>query len=467
MVDEVTRMSNASSATSIPLPSRGGPEPTENPYRRADRRQRAARRRVEGLSALLPHLASFLAAGVAVWLARDLYRTLLGVDAASWAGGLTAISARVGLVLAAGLSLSTYDAIVRGPDRGVLDLHPLLPRPWLAARALSLLRDRLSWLGLAAVFLAPLAENPRALALGSIVAGGSWLAGIGVGLGVNLAAPGLGTRAELAGVLDAIRGVNPRVQAALLYAPGMAVAFAGIGALSAAWGAGEVFVGRTVGVVGLITPLGIAALGALLALRHAPEKARLGAILGEVDAAWAEAESPEEARSVYLEWTVRFFPPVLRPALQKELRHLWRGERTWVSASWLLTGLAVLAAWTESPASPGRFLQAASAALAVLGFVGVRLGATDPPWLDSFLRPRLRLVARSLVVWLASLAVPAIGAAVLLLRDGTGVAFVLLRLLLASSALAVVAAWSGDRLRARAVLVYTPVAILCFALVNR
>jgi hypothetical protein len=277
----------------------------------------------------------------------------------------------------------------------------------------------------------------------------------------------MGTRPELAGVLDAIRGQNPRVQAALLYAPGCSVAIAGTAALAAAWGAGELFAGRAVGLAGVALPFLVAWLGWLLAVAYAPERARLGAILGEIDAAWAMTESPEEAHAVYLEWTVRFLPPSARVALRKELRHLWRGQRAWVTGSWLLVAVSALAAWTESPSAPARFVPAAAGSVAVLGYVAVRLGASDPAWLEGFFRPRHVVLARAFAVWATAVWVPLVGASILLLRQGRRGLVPIPWLLVASAVLALVGAWSGDRLRGRGTLLYVPIAIICFALVNR
>lgn len=435
----------------------------ENPYRLADRRQRRARRRIEGPLARLAGLAPLAGAIAAVWLAQDLYGTLLRGGENAWAAGFTGVTARLGLVVAALLSLTTYDTLVRGPDRGVIDIHPLLPRPWLLARIEGLVRDRLSWLAVALVFLLPILPRTDAFALGGVVLLGAWLAGLGVGLGVNLAAPGLATRPGLAGLFDAIRGPNPRLQAALLYAPGVALALSGTATIAAAWGAGRLLLGDPAGVVGLASPFVLAVAGLVLAVRSAPAMAGIGAVLGEIDAAWAQSEDPEEARAVYLEWTVRLVPVPLRVALRKELRHLWRSHRAWVTGSWGLALLAGIAGWTDAADGAARLAQVGAAALAAIGYVGVRLGASDPPWLDTFLPLRGRVTARAAAVFAAMQVVVAVGTATLLVRQGVPAFGALLRLELVALALAGVAAWAGDTLRARGVLVYVPAALLLWA----
>ncbi|MDP2317582.1 MAG: hypothetical protein Q8P41_32150 [Pseudomonadota bacterium] len=435
-----------------------------NPYRLADRRQRLARGRLEGPLPRLARAAPLVGAVAAVWLSGGLYTTLLAGGPTAWAAGFTGLVARIGLVVGALLALTTYDALVRGPDRGVLDIHPLLPGPWLAARVEGLVRDRLPWLLVAAVFLVPVLPNTKAFGLGAIVLLGAWVAGLGAGLGVNLAAPGLATRPALAGLFDAIRGPNPRMQAALLYAPGVALALSGTATVAAAWGAGRLLLGDPVGALGLAAPFVVGALGVVLAVRSAPAMAGIGAVLGEIEAAWAQAEDPEDARAVYLEWSVRLAPAPLRLALRKELRHLWRSHRGWVTASWGLALLAGIAGWSSASDGIGRFAQVGATALAAFGYVGVRLGAGDPPWLDTFLPLRGRIPARALAVFSAMQVVVAVGTATLLVRQGSEAFGVFARLELLAVTLAAVAAWAGDALRARGGLVYLPAALLLWAI---
>lgn len=436
----------------------------QNPYRLADRRQRLARRREQGVVARLAPLLPLAGAAGAVWLARDLYASLLAGQEAAWAAGFSAVVSRVGLVLAALLSLSTYDAVVRGPDRGVVDLHPLHPREWLTARTLGLLRDRAGWLVVAAVFLLPLLPRVDAFVVGLVVALGGWAAGIGTGLGVNLAAPSMAARPELAGLFDAIRGHNPRLQAALLYAPGVALAVSGASTLAAAWGATRVLAGDMGGIVGLAAPFAAAVGGMVLAARAAPAMAGIGAILGEIEAAWAQAETAEDGRHVYLEWTVRLAPARLRLGLEKDLRHLWRSHRGWITGSWGLGLLTGLAGWTDAPDGPARLAQVGAASIAAFSFVGVRLGATDPVWLDQFLPLPGRRSARALALFACLQVIVGLGVAALLVRQGSVAWGVGLRLEAVAAVLAVVAAWAGDALRSRGGLFYLPAALLVWAI---
>jgi hypothetical protein len=316
----------------------------------------------------------------------------------------------------------------------------------------------------AAVFLAPLWPRVDALLLGLLVAVGGWIAGIGAGLGVNLAAPGLAANPALAGVFDTIRGPNPRIQAALLYAPGVALALSGSATLAASWGATRVLEGDPAGWLGLGAPLLVAGAGWAMAVRAAPSTAGIGAVLGEIEGAWAQAASAEDARAVYLEWAVRFAPARLRLGLRKDLRHLWRAHRGWVGASWGFGLLAALAGWSASPAAPDETVRVGAAALGVFGLVGVRMGAADPRWLDEALPLPGRLPARALALVGAMQVVVLCGALALSVRHGLGpAALAAARLELFAVLLAGVAAWAGDALRERGGLVYLPVALLAWS----
>ncbi len=455
-----------------PAPFPGGLRPARlhfaampaNPYRVADDRQRAARRREHGLGPRIAALAPLAGAIGAVWLAGDLYATLLPPGESSWIAGFSAIASRAGLVVAALLSLSTYDTVVRGPDRGIVDLHPLLPAAWLRARTELVVRERAWWLVVGAVFLAPLYPRLDALLLGFLVLFGGWAAGIGAGLGVNLVAPSLAGRPALAGLFDAIRGPNPRLQAALLYAPGVALTIAGAATLAASWGASEVLMGRNAGAVGLLAPFVVAAAGLALASRAAPSIAGIGAVLGEIEGAWARADAAEDAHTVYLEWTVRLAPASLRLGLRKDLRHLWRAHRGWITGSWGLGLLAATSGWTDAADGPDRLARVGAAALGAFGLVGVRLGAADPKWLDDMLPLPGRRAARATALFACMQVVVLMGGASLFVRQGVLALPTVARLEAGALVLAVVAAWAGDALRGRGGLVYLPVALLVWSL---
>lgn len=312
--------------------------------------------------------------------------------------GVGLVALRVGLVLAIALALGTYDSVVRGPDRGVLDVHPMFPRPYLAARLRRVIVERSPWLGAALLFGLPLLRLPAVAGAYGVFVVGAWCSGIGVGLGVNLGAPRLATSPSFAPLLDAIRGNNPREQAPFLYAPGVAVAVAAGVAGYASRG-----VGAAVGGVAdpaLLAPFVAAAVGLGLSFRNAPQLAFLPGVLGEIDARHAGAEVEEEARRVYLEWLADRAPSAWREELRKVLRHGWRGHRASVFGAWGL-GVAV-AVWVQTDGGHV-FGLAAPLAVGGVGLLGERLRRDDPPWLDVlYPRPHRRLArAVALVAWAA------------------------------------------------------------------
>ncbi len=371
--------------------------------------------------------------------------------------GAVGLLDRVGVLMAAVLALRAYDLVVRGPDRGVVDLHPVRPGLYVAARlrraALGAWPSLLA--GLAA--LVPLRFDLQVLGLGALFVGGAWAAGLGVGIGVNLAAPALATRPGVSGLLDAVRGVNPRAQAALIWAPAVALAGAGL----AVMGGGEALAvglrGETWGYAGVLLPWIVGAAGARLAFVDGDTLARIPAVLGEVDASYAAVEAAEEGRAVYLEWIVPWAPPGLRAELLRVLRAGWRAERGWVGATFLGALVAAAAGWTDDPALAPRLVTVAGLSLAAFGLVGPRLRGHDPVWLTLSLpaRGRATAVAVAIVAWGQVVVIG--GVAALAVRQGV-VAFAsgarLEALLLLFAAL-------GSRLPAAA---YVPLALVLWAL---
>ncbi len=433
-----------------------------NPYRRAFRRERASRARVEGRVATVGGpVALLLAIGAGVFLARGSVYAFLDGGAAGVAIGASGLVARVGLLVAGVLAVRTYDVAVRSPDQAVLAVHPSRPMAWWAAAVERAARAGVSTLAGGAVALAPLLLVPRALSLGLVVLLGSWVAGLGLGLGMNLAAPSGARSPSLAPLWDAIRGANPRAQAALLYAPGATLALAGAGVLLAASRMEGLLGGAPLGAADLLAmaaPFALGAWGLALSRRHAGEVARIPALLGEIDAAHAAAEHPDEARSVAWDGTARWLPEGLRQRYLQELRHQGRGLRPWLTGSWALAALAVVAAWGD-PAS-ARGYQALGVGVAVCTHMGVRAAATDPAWLDAMLPSRGRGAARLMalcvqaqaVVWPAVLAVA--------LQDGPAALHLLARGELTVVALAAVATLASVRVRGAAAWIHLPVSAL-------
>lgn len=433
-----------------------------NPYRRADDIQRLRQRAESPYAALLPWLPALLIAASLPLLqgAEGPWRSLDAPAPAAAAVAARDLTLRVGLLLCAGLSLSAYQRLVRGPDRGVIDLHPLLPGPWLLARAPALARDALPWLAAALAPLLPFALRRPDLALpAALTLAGAWLSGLGLGVGVNLVAPAVGTSPAWAPVLDAIRGVNPRMQAALLYAPGAAVGLSGLSLIGATAGldllaAGSAPVLTALALLSLPWIAGIA--GAGLAWIGRARASALPLVLGEVEAAWAAQEDPGEARSAYLDWVAAYLPPAWRPALLKDLRQGWREERPSLIGAWGVGALAALAAWGRAPLAGWLVL----AGCAWIGHVGVRMRLRDPAWLDQWLPAPRALPARALALWLWMLPLIALPALAAWWRGHPGPAATGLP---AAAALALTAAALPLRDRDRAARLYPAAALLLLA----
>lgn len=366
-----------------------------NPYALADRRQAAARARLEGR--WLRRLWPLAALALLPLLHRAGWYRWLELEGAARADGAANLAFRIGVVLTVALALGTYDTVVRGPDRGVVDLHPLLPRPYLRARLRMAAEAHGEWLAFGLLLVAPAASDPRTgLGLAGVLAG-AWVAGLGLGLGINLGAARLARSPAWAGLLDVVRGSNPREQAPFLYAPGLAVTLAAASVLGAtealrSWIAGGV-------PWGFALPLLAGGGGLGLAFWRAPDLAGLPAVLGEIDARWAGVESEEDARRVYLEWVADRAPAAWREELRKALRHGWRGHRSLVLGAW---GAGAFAAAVVLAEGPGRTGLAAVAAMALTGLLGPRLKATDPPLLDLlYRRPGVgRARALAVALWI-------------------------------------------------------------------
>lgn len=424
-----------------------------NPYAWAWRAE-GRRRRVswaDRLGGMLP----LVAAVVALPLWGEVLHDYQGFPEAARHEQFLGLVARLGLVMAALLGLGTYSMLVRGPERRVLELNPLNPGAWWRAKMQELLLGRLIWLLVPMVLMAPLWRQPALLGLAAAVLSGAWLAGLGVGALVNLAAPRAARTPWMQGTLDAIRGMNPREHAALIYAPGISLGLAGLAVVVSVQGAGAWLSGRD-GAWMLLVPH-LVGLGCLLLSRRLARSIEvLPALLGDIEAAWGQLEDAEESRRVYLEWLAERAPASLGREMLKDLRHGWRNLRAWISGAWLL-GLATAVA--SAGEDPARGLLIGAVGVVVVGGLGVLLAARDPAWLDHALPvPRgLRAAARTIV--LVAWSVPVVMAGIF---GGFEVVF---RLLILSGLVGGAGALLGLRLRARGWPVYAAVALVLVALV--
>jgi hypothetical protein len=355
--------------------------PTRNPYRAVF--ATLARRRPERWRWWLPVLASV----AAMPLARPVLLSFLTQGAGiAWVAGLEAVTVRLGALMAAAMALHTYSDLVRSPDRPVLDAHPVEPKALLRAIAWRTARQRSYLPVMAAVLLAPVLQVvgwvPWLGAVGVVL--GAWLSALGVGFAVHLGAVWAGLSPGLAKVLDAVRGDNPRMQAALIYAPGAALLVVAISVVFSSAGLSHALTGAPSGWAFLCIPplLGLVgwALAGPLAERY---YVRATALLTEVDGLVSGVSSAEEDRTVYLEWMARG-----RPELLRQLRQGWRSYRPWALGGWGLGFLGLLAAWSGESGTEGRLLSVVGGCMLLFSLLPPQLSKGDPPWLDEALGTR-------------------------------------------------------------------------------
>ncbi|MFT5686045.1 MAG: hypothetical protein ACI8RZ_007000 [Myxococcota bacterium] len=429
-----------------------------NPYRSVHARQR--QRTSGGMSWVLP----LLAAGLATYKAKPVLLAFL--EAGVIPVGIQGISMRLGALVAGAMALHTYTDLVRGSDRAVLDPHPVQPRQLLTAIAIRTARQRLYLPAMGAIFLLPVALDGYwlAWALGSAVVLGAWVCALGVGFAVHLGGVWAAMSPELAGVMNLVRGNNPRMQAALIYAPGVALAVVGVAVGMASSGAAGVLSGWTPGYFFLAIPPVVGLLGWLAARPLADAwYVRATALLSEIDAQWADLEGAEEAKRVYLDWLAQG-----RPELLRALRQGWRRLRTWPTGAWLLGFACAFAGWSDAADAPAQALAITAAGALLIAGLPVRMAEGDPEWLDRALSisPVRVAAARGVTAFLYAQGVIVLPAAALLIRQGPDGAAVMLLAELAAAIGAMLAAVAAMRLRGRGAWVYGPVAVLLWSVIS-
>ena len=427
-----------------------------NPYRLAFVRM-ARRERTVG-STLARLALAVLAGSAASYLLRDSIFAWRATSDGVYFPAAVAALGRIGVVVAGVATFAAYDLFVRDPLRGVVDLHPVLAREWVGAQSGRLLHNLVPTVLSALPFLAWFARDTRLLVGSAALLVGAGLAGGFVGAGVSLAAPAIGANPALAGALDAIRGPNPREQAALIWAPATALALAGASVVAASFGLGAVLAGNPLGAVLLALPFLSAGAGFFASHRDARTLAAIPAILGEVQAAHSAANAPEDSRRVYAEGIAERFPNPLQRELVRVLRHGWRGHRGTLSLAWVGAFIAAAAGFSADYEARGRLVVVAGAIVAIVAFVGPRLRAEDPPWLDVSMPGRPLHLAHFFALWLWTQPTILGGIASLALRQG----YHAIRPFAALELLAVTVAFLASRLPAPG---YVPAAMLAWALV--
>ncbi len=439
-----------------------------NPYIAVDRLRARNRRRVEGPVSWARGLVPLGTALALIPVVRSSFLAFLDREPAVWAEGVETLAIRVVLAVIAWLSLEVYAEVIRGRDRGVLEILPVEPAAVVVA-ALRRVWWRRWWLVPATlVVCAPIAAAGAWALWGllGVLAAGAFALGMSASAMVHLLAVEAAESPRFEGLLDLVRGNNPRAQAAFIWAPGVVLVSAGIVVIVATGGLSAVADGAAAGWALLALPF-VAALVAWLPVPGLARRSwfRASGVLSEIRARYAALEDPREALRVYLEWAVRFLPTRLGRYALLDLRHGWRARRPWISATWLVGLGAGVAGWTADPAGVGRAVAVAAAGAWLCGAVGVVMEDDDPEFLRRWLPAESgqRAIARTLVLvgWLQCCVWP--GALAVAGRQGLGSG---LRVLAGGEASVAAVALVGvlaSRASARGKQIYAPVAVLTAA----
>lgn len=439
---------------------------TSTPLLRSLFRRALAEARSPGLWAVLGGwlVAVVVVALVSPWM-QSLWFGWLEAPETRWGDGAAAAALRMGIVLVGWVGIDTYGAVIRGRDRKVLEILPVDPAEAVlvecipvALRGLALVAALLAW-SWPLMVASPAGGAGLALGLGSLL-----VSSMVVGVLVHLGAVSAAEDERWAPILDLIRGSNPRPQAAFLYAPGVVLGGMALGLLAFSLGLSGVITGGVLWFGALAAP-GVVALplaGWIPRLARA-RWFQASAVLADIEGRYAAVERADEARHVYLDWIVRYFPARLRPWALKDLRHGWRSRRMFPQGAWVLGLAGAVTGWSADGAGSVGVVAGGSAWL--LASVVVLLETDEPLFLRVWLAPGdgSRAWARLAVAlaWLQPLVwLPAVAAG---LRHGAIVGAQTAAVAAISAGIAaVLALWSGSR--GRPWVFYGPAAALGAAL---
>lgn len=413
-----------------------------DPIRAVYALRRRRRGQAEGWSRRLGTLLFGLAVvGVSLPLVRRWFLSFLDGDPAGWSAGLQGVWLRAGLAAMVVVALAVHASVLRGAARDTLSILPVSPSSVVWAELGQVARTRGPWVLAIALSLAPIGVTlgPTAFAVGTLLivlaAAMAWTGSAVAFLG----AVEVAESPAWAPVLDALRGNNPRPQAALIYALVPGTLGGGVLLAWAASGATVLLEGDPAGAVPLVLMAGVAVgLGALVPSRAERSWYRASMVLADISARYAVVEGPEEASRVYLDWTVRWLPERVGRWALLELRHGWRARRSWLSASWLVALAAFVVGWTVDPTGPARALAVGGTTPWLVGWVVV-CRARDTPallatWLDD--DPSVLRIARLwAVVWWSQGTAWLAGGSVAL-RAGAGAGATVFALITAGAVLA-------------------------------
>ncbi|MEC8193273.1 MAG: hypothetical protein VX127_11105 [Myxococcota bacterium] len=403
------------------------------------------------------------AAVAALPMIRDTWFSYLPQDPAVplevYASALSVSVARIASLVAAVVILATYSALVRGPDRAVLDVHPIRARLLVTAIGRMTLRSQLYVVALAGVMMVPIGQTAGlpVYAASLLLVIGAFLGALGVGFAVHLGSVWAAYSPRLAAVLDALRGDNPPMQAALIYAPGVALLAVGLGVEFGSMGLQAWLEGASLGLAWMAIPPALGALAwAVVGSLASRFYVQASLLLAEVDGAWASASQAEHAEPVYLQHLAKD-----RPELLRALRNGWRSQRLFATGGWALGALVALGAWSE----PSNAVFWGAGAIVWVTAVGPRMAAVDPPWLSEALGvQRTAVVGARVAVSLAyGMGVVAPVGGVLVFRHGAAGLIVGAALAGLAVVTACCGAWISEAWRRHAQWGYSAIALVAWA----
>ncbi len=423
-----------------------------NPYRRVHALRR--RRLGGGWATLLPVLVALAATP---FTSGPVWRLLVDIGGLQ---GVEALTLRAALLAVAAVAFHSYADLVRGPDRVVADAHPVRAGDMVRAIGLHTLRERAYLPLVAATLLSPIiqVEGTGVWLASAAVVAASMVGAVGVGLAVHISAVGFALSPRAGWVLELLRGSTPRMHAALIYSPGVALVVAGSFAALSVEGTVAALQGWAPGWCLAPLPLLAGALGIGFAARLGERwLVRTTAVLTEIEGSYAGLEQGEDGRSVYLEGLGRG-----RPELTRALRHGWRRHRAFAIGPWIAGALGVVGGWSAEGGALGRGLALISGAALLCGLLPARLAAGDPPWLDRALGLSAARVgaARVGVSWLYAQGALLPGLLLLGYHHGGRAALALLGLEGLSLGVAGVSAVLGQRWPGRGVWYAGPLVLL-------
>jgi hypothetical protein len=385
-----------------------------NPHLHAWRKQQRARRSHRSFGWL------FLAWSIAVALVvlfRQSFLVFLDQAPDRHGEGVEAMLLRLGLLLVGWVAMDVYTAIIRSPDRAVLAILPVDSASVVRFEVSRVAMERWWAVPLFLALLIPVGIESSwwlwMLCVPMLM--GNWLLALTASAMVHLLAVEVAEEPRWEGVLDLIRGRNPRAQAAFIYAPAIVLLGCGFVVSGTATVVRSVIAGDLLAGFWFAVPVALA-LVASLPLNGLAERNwfRATAVLAEIDGRYAQLRDAEEAKRVYLDGLVKWLPASWRPYALRDLRQGWRARRTAVTGAWLLGFAAAAAGWTADPSGPVRATLIAVVSAHLCGVVGVLMAANEPvplrawfPVSNQSRRARMVVACAWLqpIVWLPGLSV--------------------------------------------------------------